>query len=54
MHYFIQKKSAAEAHTILVETYNGHALSEKTYRYRFRCLKNNDFDADDKECSGTL
>ena len=26
LHYFIQKKSAAEAHRILVETYGNHAL----------------------------
>ncbi|KAG5320002.1 MOS1T transposase, partial [Pseudoatta argentina] len=32
LHYFIQKKSAAEAHRILVETYGEHALSERTCR----------------------
>ena len=30
LHYFIKKKSAAEAHRILVETYSDHALSETT------------------------
>ena len=29
LHYFIQKKSAAEAHRILVETYTNHALLDK-------------------------
>ena len=31
-HYIIQKKSAAEAHRILVETYGNHALLETTWR----------------------
>ena len=52
--FFIQKKSAAEVHRILVETYGDHALSETTCRDWFRCLKNNDFDVEDKEHSGTL
>ena len=50
LHYFIQKKSAAEAHRILVQTYINHALPET--RCRFRRFKNNDFDADDKERPG--
>ena len=54
LHYFIQKKSAAEAYRILIETYSDHALSEITCRNWFRHLKNNDFDIEDKECSGTL
>ena len=53
LHYFIQKKSAAEAHRIFVETYGDHALSKTTYRDWFKCFKNNDFDVEDKECSGT-
>ena len=52
-HYFIQKKFAAEAHRILVENYGNHALSETTCRDWFRHLKNNDFDVEDKERSGT-
>lgn len=52
LHYFIQKKSAAEAHRILVETYGEHALSETTCRDWFRRFKNNDFDLGDKERSG--
>ena len=31
LHDFIQKKSAAEAHKILSETYGNHALLETTY-----------------------
>ena len=45
LHYFIQKKSAAETLRILIETYSDHALSETT------C---SDFDFEDKECSGIL
>ncbi|EFN89521.1 hypothetical protein EAI_13198, partial [Harpegnathos saltator] len=41
------KKSAAEVHRILVETYCDHALSEATCRNWFRRLKNNDFDVED-------
>lgn len=52
LHYFLQKKSAAEAHRILVETYADHALSEATCRNWFRRFKNNDFDVEDKERSG--
>lgn len=52
LHYFFQKKSAAEAHRILVETYGDHALSETTCRDWFRRFKNNDFDVEDKERSG--
>ena len=53
-HSFIQKKSAAEAHRILVETYGDHALSETTCRDWFRRFKNKDFDVEDKERSGAL
>ncbi|KAG5318210.1 MOS1T transposase, partial [Pseudoatta argentina] len=42
LHYFIQKKSAAEAHRILVQTYGDW----------FRRFKNNDFQLEDKERSG--
>ena len=46
LQYFIQKKSAVEAHRILAETYGDHAQSDW-----FRCFKNKDFDVD-KEHSG--
>jgi len=53
LHYFIQEKSAAEAHRILVETYGDHTLLETTCKDWFRCFKNNNFDVDeDKERSG--
>ena len=52
MYYFIQNKSAAEAHRILVETYDNHDLSETTCRDYFRRFKNNGFDVEDKEHSG--
>ncbi|KAG5322723.1 MOS1T transposase, partial [Pseudoatta argentina] len=52
LHYFIQKKSAAEAHRILVQTYGDNALSDTTSRDWFRRFKNNDFELEDKERSG--
>ncbi|KAG5318716.1 MOS1T transposase, partial [Pseudoatta argentina] len=52
LHYFIQKKSAAEAHRILVQTYGDNALSDATCRDWFRRFKNNDFQLEDKERSG--
>lgn len=52
LHYFIQKKSAAEAHRILLETYGDNALSDTTCRDWFRRFKNNDFDLEDKQRSG--
>ncbi|KAG5315258.1 MOS1T transposase, partial [Pseudoatta argentina] len=52
LHYFIQKKSAAEAHKILVQTYGDNALSDTTCRDWFRRFKNNDFELEDKERSG--
>ncbi|KAG5322907.1 MOS1T transposase, partial [Pseudoatta argentina] len=52
LHYFIQKESAAEAHRILVQTYDDNALSDTTCRDWFRRFKNNDFELEDKERSG--
>ena len=52
LHYFIQNKSAAEAHGIVVETYGDNALSDTTCRDWFRRFKNNDFKLEDKERSG--
>ncbi|GBP06733.1 Mariner Mos1 transposase [Eumeta japonica] len=51
LHYFIQKKSAAEAHRILVETYDDNALSDMRCRNWFQHFKNNDFEVEDKERS---
>ena len=53
MHYFIQNKSAAEAHRILVETYVDSVLSDTTCRVWFRRFKNNYFKLEDEERSGT-
>ncbi|KAG5318939.1 MOS1T transposase, partial [Pseudoatta argentina] len=47
-----EKKSAAEAHRILVQTYDDNALSDTTCRDWFRRFKNNDFELEDKERSG--
>jgi len=44
------KKSAAEAHRLLVEAYG--ALSEKSCREWFQKFKNGKFDVEDKERSG--
>ncbi|KAG5305943.1 MOS1T transposase, partial [Pseudoatta argentina] len=52
LHYFIQKKPVAEAHRILVQTYDDNALSDTTCRDWFRRFKNNDFQLEDKERSG--
>ena len=52
LHYFIQNKSAAEAHRIIVETYGGNALSDTTCRNWFRRFKNNDFKLEDKKRPG--
>ncbi|KAG5318377.1 MOS1T transposase, partial [Pseudoatta argentina] len=52
LHYFIQKKSAAEAHRILVQTYGDNALSDTTCRDWFQRFNNNDFELEDKKRSG--
>ena len=52
LHYFIQNKSAAEAHRILVETYGNNALSDTKCKDWFRRFKNSDFELEDKERSG--
>ena len=52
LHYFIQNKSAAEAHGILVDTYGNNALPDTTCRDWFRRFQNNDFKLEDKERSG--
>ena len=52
-HYFMQNKSAAEAHRILVETYGDNALSDTTCRDWFRRFKYYDFKVEDKERSRT-
>ena len=45
------KKSAAEAHRLLVETYGEAALSERSSREWLQKFKNGEFDIEDKERS---
>ena len=51
LHYFIQNKSEAEEHRILVGTYGDNALSDTTCRDWFRRFKNNYIKLEDKERS---
>ena len=48
---FNLKKSAAEAHRLLVEAYGEAAFSERSYREWFQKFKNGEFDIEDKERS---
>ena len=50
--FFHLKKSAAEAHRFLVETYSEAALSERSCRKWFQKFKNGKFETEDKESSG--
>ncbi|XP_015178873.1 PREDICTED: flap endonuclease 1-like isoform X2 [Polistes dominula] len=52
IYFFNLKKSAAEAHRLLVEAYNEAALSERTCREWFQKFKKGDFDVKDKDRSG--
>lgn len=52
VYFFNLKKSAAEAHRLLVEAYGEGALSERTCREWFQKFKNGDFDVEDKDRSG--
>ena len=51
-YFFNLKKSAAEAHRLLVEAYGDAALSERSCREWFQKFKNGEFDVEGKECSG--
>ena len=52
MLYFLDlKKSAAEAHRLLEETYGEAALSERSCREWFQKFKNGEFDMEDSERS---
>ena len=44
VHPFIQKKSAADVHIILVEIYGDYSLSERIWYDWFRDFKSNYFD----------
>lgn len=52
LHYFLAKKTGAEAHRILVEVYGEHALSKTTCRDWFRRFKRGNFDVKDEERPG--
>jgi len=46
------KKSAAEAHRMLSNTYGEVAISERIYREWFQRFKNGDFDIEDRHGGG--
>ncbi|GBP16912.1 Mariner Mos1 transposase [Eumeta japonica] len=48
----IAKKSAAEAHRVLVEIYGGNAPADKLFREWFRRYKSGDFNVEDNANSG--
>ena len=52
--YFNLKKSAAEAHRLLVEKCGEAVLSERSCREWFQKFKSDEFDIEDKERSGRL
>ena len=52
IYFFNLKKSAAEAHRLLVETYSEAALSERSCREWFQKFKNGEFYIEDKERNG--
>ena len=52
IYFFNLKKSAAEAHRLLVETYGEASLSERSCREWFQKFKNGEFYIEDKERSG--
>ena len=54
IYFFNLKKSAAEAHRLLIEAYGDAALSERSCREWFQKFKNGEFDIEDKERSGRL
>ncbi|EGI66625.1 Mariner Mos1 transposase, partial [Acromyrmex echinatior] len=49
---FNMKKSAAEAHRMLSNTYGETAISERTCREWFQRFKNGDFDVEDRHSGG--
>ena len=51
IYYFNLKKSAAEKHRLLVETYGEVALSERSCHEWFQKFKNGEFEIEDKEGS---
>ena len=51
IYFFNLKKSAAEAHRLLVERYGEAALSERSCREWFQKFNNSEFNIEDKERS---
>ena len=51
IYFFNLKKSAAEVHRLLIETYGEAALSERSCEW-FQKFKNDEFDIEDKERNG--
>ncbi|GBP49871.1 Mariner Mos1 transposase [Eumeta japonica] len=49
---FAHKKSVAEAHRMLSNTYGEAAISERTYRERFQRFKSGDFDVENQHGGG--
>ena len=49
---FHLKKTAADAHRMLSNTYVEAALSERTYREWFQRFKSGDFDVEDRHGNG--
>lgn len=47
--FFFFKKTAAENHCLLVETYRDYSPSLSMCEKRFQHFSNNDFDVEDKE-----
>jgi len=52
IYFFNLKKSAVEAHRLLVEAYGDAALSERSCREWFQKFKNSEFDVEDRERNG--
>ncbi|EGI61180.1 Mariner Mos1 transposase [Acromyrmex echinatior] len=48
IYFFNLKKSAAEAHRLLVEAYGEAALSERSCREWFQKFKNGEFDVEER------
>ena len=51
IYFFNMKKSAAEAHQLVVETYSEAALNERSCREWFQKFKNGEFGIEDRERS---
>ena len=54
IYFFNLKKSATEAHRLLIETFFEASLNDRSCRNCFQKFKNGEFDIEDKERSGKL